>query len=224
MVKVKKTNFLLLLIITCVTINCKQDMEVFSFHHFDRKADTINIDFSLNNIDFIHSLEKNNKINLCQERYKLGVFELENSKYIFPVIIDKDCNDAVLIHNIIDVICNENNQVLVESELVGLNENLKNEIFRHTKERLDSKEYNGLFYNFNWDVRLGEVANKKKLVEVLKGIDLVLEYKSMELLEKPLRSLSEKELEKLNDNFYAIILIVDYSPITNVPPPPLMIN
>ncbi|WFO15084.1 hypothetical protein M601_014515 [Cellulophaga baltica 4] len=46
----------------------------------------------------------------------------------------------------------------------------------------------------------------------------------MELLEKPLRSLSEKELEKLNDNFYAIILIVDYSPITNVPPPPLMIN
>ena len=57
MVKVKKTNFLLLLIITCITTNCKQDMEILSFHHFDRKADTINVNFSLNNIDFIHSLE-----------------------------------------------------------------------------------------------------------------------------------------------------------------------
>ncbi|ADV48711.1 hypothetical protein Celal_1398 [Cellulophaga algicola DSM 14237] len=224
MVKVKKTNFLLLLIITCITTNCKQDMEILSFHHFDRKADTINVDFSLNNIDFIHSLENKYRINLCEDTYKLGKFELENSIYVFPLIINKDCNDGVLIHNIIDIISNESNQTLVDSELVNSNENLKNEIFRHTKERLDSKNYNGLFYNFNWGVGLGEVANKKNLVEVLKGIDLVLEYKSMELLGKPLRSLSKKELESLNAKFYAIILIVEYAPIINIPPPSMEIN
>ncbi|MBO0591174.1 hypothetical protein I2486_07110 [Cellulophaga sp. E16_2] len=46
----------------------------------------------------------------------------------------------------------------------------------------------------------------------------------MELLGKPLRSLNKKELESLNDKFYAIILIVEYAPIINIPPPSMEIN
>ncbi|MDP5232061.1 MAG: hypothetical protein NWQ38_16830 [Cellulophaga sp.] len=57
------------------------------------------------------------------------------------------------------------------------------------------------------------------MIEVLKGIDLVLDYKSNQLFGKALKHLNLDELKELDSNFYAKLLIVDYSPIINTQPP-----
>lgn len=219
MYKAYKANLLFLVIIISFFSSCKDDKKFVDFNHFDKKADTISIDFSHNNFDLIKSVEKHSKVSLCDEKYRLGIFELENSRYIFPVILDKFCENDAIVHNIIDIIINQNNQILVESELVVNDISLKDKVLRHSKERLDAKNYKGLLFNFSWIEKLDKETNKENLVEILKGIDLVLDYKSNQLFGKSLKHLNKKELEKLNSEFYANLLIADYDPIINQPPP-----
>ncbi|MDP5232062.1 MAG: hypothetical protein NWQ38_16835 [Cellulophaga sp.] len=126
--KIQKLVLLILLIAVFIIVSCKKDNIIINFNHFNTKTDTVKVDFSLNNIDLITLIERQSIISLYDNKNRLGKIEFKNSSYLFPVIIDKNCNDGALIHNIIDIIINQDNQILVQSELVESTNILQNEL------------------------------------------------------------------------------------------------
>ena len=134
-------------IVFCLLIGCKEEKQIVSFVHFERKADTIQLDLSLSNKNLIKFLEKEKQINFCDNKFRIGTFDLDNKVCFFPIIIGKYCDTDPLNHNIVDIETNQDHQILVESELVQNDKGLKKEILKHSIERFNAKNYKGLFYN-----------------------------------------------------------------------------
>ncbi len=212
-------NRLLTVTLLLIFTSCKNnDHEIVDYNYYNRKAEIVILDFDLSENELIDFVQNQSKIDLCDDRFRIGEFNWKSKIYRCPVVFFKNCPNPPLIHNSISVVMNKNNDILVEEKVVANNRNLKKVILEESKQRLNRKNHSSLTYRSKWTTKLDKNVIKENLINTLKGMNLVLNYKSLQLLGKPFDSLNEKEIELLEENFSVFILIDNYNFL--LPPPP----
>jgi len=212
-------NKFLILMLLLIFTSCKNNDSKIVDYNYNRKAEIVKLNFSLSENELIDFVQNQTKIDLCDDRFRIGEFNWKSKIYRFPVVFFKKCPNPPMIHNTISVAMNHNNDILVEEKIVNNNQNLKKVVLEESKERLKHKKYRSLTYRFEWNTKLDKSLIKENLINTLEGMKLVLNYQSLQLMGKSLNNLNQKEIEILKEKFSVFILIDNYD-FSSPPPRP----
>jgi hypothetical protein len=219
----KKTFFISLTILVFTAISCKNNDELAKvadyFKNKSVEAELIaKIDFSLSDSLLLESIETQTKVDLCENSRFTAIMNYQNIDIEFPSFANKNCNWNTMPHNLIGIMINEENQVLVDSEMVKSDESLEKKLIKATNEMIIGTERKKILYLIQWDSEIKSDLAKQRVLETLKGILNYSNIISLSKFKKDISALTETEKESLKEEFSGIIGINGYFP--PIPPPP----
>jgi len=181
----------------------------------------VEIDFNLKDSTFIEAIEKQTKIDLCENSIVNAMFKEHGEKVIVPVVILKDCEiPPACIKGIIDIELNSTNKFSVSDEVFDKAENFSNKIIKLCE--VNQKEYKKKWLAFNF--KLGKNSNGKELKKLFfalkAGINQHYNNFALEKFKKPLHKCSLVEKSNLRSEFDIVIGLQPYHILIPPPPPP----
>ena len=211
---------LILLLISTVSCKQKNNTEIIAEYFKSQNSDKeliAEIDFSKSDSTLLSNIEKQLKVDLCDNSRFTAKMEFEDIELKFPAYANKNCNWNTSLHNIISILINKKNQALVSDKLVEQNNSLENKVILATKEMIIGTERKSLIYLIEWDTQLKSELIKKRIFEILQAIRKYSNELANIKYKKNISDLTEMELIEIKKGFSGII---GFNGNFDPPPPP----
>ncbi len=210
--KVSIYQVLILLVGAFIFLSCKDQKPSFTdFNHFQEQKELVTLDFSLEEPALVKQIEAQATISLCDDPTRISRLTVAGHTYEFPIIIHKNCSGYATAHNVVPVVLNAQHNIIIDDAIVHGNDKIADKIVAVAKERISQKQHTALLFSFSWDTASSKDKIEESFVQVLLGIDKLMEDRSKEFFGKSIGALNIQERKELKAKFVGLPLIYGFN-------------